>query len=157
LMTVEFDFWYTDAGLLQGTEPREAAAPLRFSVLQYVQDPIAPRLVLAATFAAAMGLTLGWRTRLMSVAFYLGLVSLYHRNISSIGGPDAVPTILSFYMMLCPSGAAYSLDARRAARRRGTPAEPLIVPWALRLLQMQICLLYFQSSELKSQGQLWLN
>jgi hypothetical protein len=85
------------------------------------------------------------------------MLSLYHRNVSSNGGPDAVPMILSFYLMLCPSGAAYSLDARREARRRGTPAEPLIVPWAVRLLQMQLCLIYFQSSEIKSQGQLWLN
>ena len=31
LMSVEFDHWYTSAGLLQGTEAREAAGPLRFS------------------------------------------------------------------------------------------------------------------------------
>ncbi len=39
LMTVEFDHWYTGAGLLQGTEAREAAGPFRFSPLQYVNDP----------------------------------------------------------------------------------------------------------------------
>ena len=33
--------------------------------------------------------------------------------------------LVSFYMMFCPSGAAFSLDARRAARKRGTVAEPL--------------------------------
>jgi hypothetical protein len=168
LMTVEFDYWYTGAGLLHGSEAREAIAggepapvgkamPLRFSPLQYVTDPNVAWMVLAATFAAAVGVTLGWRTRLMSILLYLGMLSLYHRNVSSNGGPDAVPMILTFYMMLCPSGAAYSLDARRAARRRGTVAEPLITPWAVRLLQMQLCLIYFQSSEIKSQGQFWLN
>ena len=60
-------------------------------------------------------------------------------------------------MMLCPCGAAYSLDARRAARKRGTAAEPLISPWAVRLLQMQICLIYFQSCVIKCQGTVWLN
>jgi hypothetical protein len=157
LMTVEFEHWYTGAGLLQGSEAREAAEPLRFSPLQYVQDPITPRLVLGATFAAALGLTLGWRTRLMSVFLYLGLLSLYHRNVSSNGGPDAVPMILAFYMMLCPSGAAYSLDARRAARKRGTLAEPVIAPWAQRLLQMQLCLIYFQSCVIKSGGPTWMD
>jgi len=157
LMTVEFDYWYTGAGLLQGTEAREAAGPLRFSPLQYVDDPTIAHFVLAATAAVAVGFTLGWRTRLMSILLYLGMLSLYHRNVTSNGGPDAVPAILTFYMMLCPCGAAYSLDARRAARKRGTLAEPLIVPWAVRLLQMQICLIYFQSCMLKSQGSLWLN
>jgi hypothetical protein len=157
LMTGEFDHWYTGAGLLQGSEAREAAAPLRFSPLHYFQDPITPRLVLGATFAAALGLTLGWRTRLMSIVLYLGLLSLYHRNVSSNGGPDAVPMILAFYMMLCPSGAAYSLDARREARRRGTVAEPVIAPWGQRLLQMQLCLIYFHSCVIKCGGASWMD
>ena len=93
----------------------------------------------------------------MSVLFYLGMITLYHRNVSSNGGPDAIPVIVSFYMMLCPSGAAFSLDARRAARKRGTVAEPLIVPWGVRLLQMQVCLVYFQSCVIKCQGPIWLN
>jgi hypothetical protein len=161
VMTVEFSHWYTDQGLLQGTEAREAAAvdgmPLRFSPLHYAHDPITPRIVHAVGFAAALGVALGWRTRTMSVVLWLAMISLYHRNPSSNGGPDAVPAILSFYMMLCPSGAAYSLDARREAKRRGTAAEPLIVPWALRLLQMQLCLVYFQSCVLKCGGASWMD
>ena len=154
---VEFDHWYTGAGLLQGTEAREAAGPLRFSPLQYVNDPTVAHLFYAFTVAVAVGFTLGWRTRLMSILLYLCMLSLYHRNVSSNGGPDAVPMIVTFYMMFCPSGAAYSLDAMKAARKRGSAAEPLIVPWAVRLLQMQICLIYFQSTIIKLQGQLWLN
>ncbi len=161
VMTVEFEYWYTDRGLLQGTEAREAAAvdgmPLRFSPLHYVHDPVTPRIVHAIAFAAALGVTLGWRTRTMSLVLWLAMLSLYHRNPSSNGGPDAMPMVLSFYMMLCPSGAAYSLDARREARRRGTPAEPLIVPWAVRLLQMQFCLVYFQSCQIKCGGADWIN
>ena len=157
-MSVEFDHWYTGAGLLQGTEAREAAGPLRFSPLQYVNDPRV-RSCRSSRFTAlvAVAFTLGWRTRLMSILLYLCMLSLYHRNVGSNGGPDAVPSILTFYMMLCPSGAACSLDAVRAAKRRGTAAEPLIIPWAVRLLQMQICLIYFQSCVIKCQGPIWMN
>jgi hypothetical protein len=157
LMTVEFELWYTGAGLLQGTEAREAAGPLRFSALQYTDNPAIAYAVLAATAAAALGVLLGWRTRVMSVLLYLGMITLYHRNVSANGGPDALPLLMSFYMMFCPSGAAFSLDARRVARKRGTVAEPMIVPWGVRLLQMQMCLIYFQSCVLKCQGPLWLN
>jgi hypothetical protein len=160
-MAVEFDYWYTDHGLLQGEESRQAAEVdgrlLRISPLHFVHDPITPRILYAVAFAAALGVTLGWRTRFMSVVLWLAMLSFYHRNPSSNGGPDSVPVILSFYMMLCPSGAAHSLDARREEKRRGTPAEPLIVPWALRLLQMQFCLIYFQSSITKCQGQPWMD
>jgi hypothetical protein len=157
LMLPEFDFFYTGTGLLRGTEARAAAGPLRFSILQFTDSPAAAYTVWAATTAAAIGLTLGWRTRVMSVLLYLGMLTMYHRNVMSNGGPDAVPFLLSFYMMFCPSGAAYSLDAMRAARKRGTVAEPLIVPWGMRLLQMQICLIYFQSCVIKCRGELWLN
>jgi hypothetical protein len=156
-MTVEFDHWYTDRGLLQGTESREAAGPLRLSLLHYVHDPITPRVLYAITLAAAAGVTLGWRTRVMSVVLWLGMLSFYHRNPSSNGGPDAMPAILCFYMVLCPSGAAYSMDARREQERRGTLAEPLISPWALRLLQMQVCLVYFQSCVIKCDGPTWMD
>jgi hypothetical protein len=155
LMIPEFELYYTGVGLLQGSEAREVVGELRFSPLQYVQSPAIAYAVLAATMAAAVGVILGWRTRIMTVLLYLGMLSLYHRNVSANGGPDAVPMLISFYLMLCPSGAAYSLDALRAARKRGTLVEPLIVPWAFRLLQMQLCLIYFQSSVIKCQGPLW--
>jgi hypothetical protein len=157
LMIPEFELYYTSTGLLQGTEAREAAGPLRFSPLQYVEGTTIPYAVLGATIAAAAGVTLGWHTRIMSVLLFLGMLSLYHRNVSSNGGPDAIPMIMSFYLMLCPAGAAYSLDARRAARKRGSSVEPLIVPWGQRLIQMQLCLIYFQSSVIKCQGSLWQN
>ena len=87
---------------------------------------------------------------------YLGLLSLYHRNISTNCGPDMLMMITSFYVMLSPCGAAYSLDARRAARRRGTLADVLIIPWAQRLLQIQLCMIYFFTARLKCNGSTWL-
>jgi hypothetical protein len=155
LMSVEFDHWYTGAGLLRGVEAKEAAAPLRFSPLHYTDSPQVAHAFLAVTVVVAVGFTLGWHTRIMSILLYFCMLSIYHRNVGSNGGPDALPAMFSFYMMFCPCGAAYSLDALRVARRRGTAAEPLIAPWGVRLLQMQVCLLYFQTCVLKCQGPLW--
>src|SRR5581483_2414204 len=56
-----------------------------------------------------------------------------------------------------PSGAAYSIDAWRAARKRGTRAEPLIVPWAQRLIQLQCSLIYFNTAVFKCRGSSWLD
>jgi hypothetical protein len=98
----------------------------------------------------------GWRTKVLSVLLYFGLLSLYHRNISTNCGPDMLMMITSFYLMLSPCGAAYSLDARREIRRRGTIAEPVIIPWAQRLLQIQLCLIYFLSAAFKCNGSTWL-
>ncbi|WP_165222369.1 HTTM domain-containing protein [Aquisphaera insulae] len=155
-ISVDLDYWYTDAGILRGAEARTVAGDLRFSPLLYVQDPASVRVVVAVTALATALFIAGWRTRVMGVLVYLGLLSLYHRNIASNCGPDELMMITSFYMMLCPCGAAYSLDARREARRRGTDAEPLIVPWAQRLLQVQLALVYFATAAFKCNGATWL-
>ncbi|MBX6313347.1 MAG: HTTM domain-containing protein [Isosphaeraceae bacterium] len=155
LLWPESDLWLSDAGYLQGSEARELAGPLRPSPLQWVQDPVSVRAFLAATAVVAILFTLGWHTRPMAILLYLMLLSIHHRLLLTTSGADCMLVIASFSMMLSPCGAAYSLDARRAARRRGTMAEPLIVPWAVRLLQIQVCILYFMSAFLKSNGTTW--
>jgi hypothetical protein len=157
LLTVDLEYWFTDAGLLQGAEARAVAAPLRYSPMQWYQSPATVRAFFAATAAVAVLFTIGWQTRLMGVLLYLGMLSIHHRNILSNSGPDGLLVIMLFFLMLSPSGAAYSLDARRATRRRGAPAEPLIVPWAQRLIQVQLCLIYFVTSVWKCNGSTWLN
>lgn len=155
-LSVEMTYWLTDQGLMIGNESRELAGWLRYSPLQYVQDPTSVRIFMAVTTVVAVLFTLGWRTRIMSVLLYLGLLSIYHRNIPTNCGADALLMITVFYLMLSPCGAACSLDARRIARRRGTAAEPLIVPWAQRLIQLQLSLIYFDTSILKCNGATWL-
>jgi hypothetical protein len=156
LISVDFDYWYTGAGIQQGPDAREIAGPYRYSPLMDYQDPSVGHAVFAATAVVALLFTAGWHTRVMGVLLYLGTLTLYHRNIVTNCGPDALLTILSFYLMLSPCGRAYSLDALRERRRRGgTVAEPLIAPWAQRLIQCQLCLIYFNTAVWKCTGNSW--
>ena len=158
-LSVEMDYWYTDAGLFQGTEARAGnrRASARHSPLHWFQSPPSFTPFFAVLAVAAVLFTIGWRTRVTGVLLYLGTLSLVHRNLVANAGPDSLLLIMTFYMMLCPCGAAYSLDARREARRRGTLAEPLIVPWTQRLIQIQISVVYFITAMWKCNGASWLN
>lgn len=157
LISFDLDFWYTDIGLLQGDEAAVTAGPLRPTPLAYFQDPTSVRVALMMLAGVAVAFTLGWRTRITGVLLYLGMLSFYNRNLLTNCGPDQVMMITSFYMMLAPCGAAFSLDARRKARARGTVAEPLIYPWAQRLMQLQLCVIYFVTAFLKCGGPTWLS
>jgi hypothetical protein len=152
----DIDNWFTDRGVLQGTEALEVAGPLRPSPLQWVQDPVSVRGFFAVTAVLAALFTVGWHTRVVGVLLYLAMLSIHHRNILTNAGPDTLILAMVFYLMLSPCGAAYSLDARRAGRRRGTLADPLIVPWAQRLIQLQLSLIYFNTAVLKCNGSTWL-
>jgi hypothetical protein len=157
LLSVDLDHWLTGRGLLQGSEAREVAGAMRPSPLQWVQDPSSVRAWVVGTAVAAVLVTLGWRTRITSALLYVMMLSIHHRNLMTNCGPDVLLILMLFYLMLSPSGAALSLDARRAACKRGTLAEPLIVPWAQRLIQLQLCLIYFDTAVLKCNGATWLN
>lgn len=157
LVSVDLDYWLTDQGLLQGSEARMIAGPFRLSPLQWIQDPISVRVFVAATAVVALQFTLGWYTRAASILLYLGLLSIHHRLIPTNCGPDNLLMVIVFYMMFAPCGRAYSLDSRRERHRRGTLAEPIIVPWALRLIQLQLCLIYLDTAIIKCNGTTWLN
>lgn len=158
LLTVDFDHWLTSLGLLRGEEALQVAGPLRPSILHWLRDPTSARVVWGLTMAAAVGLTVGWRTKLMSILFYIGMLSIHHRNILTASGADSLLMCMAFYLMLSPCGVAYSLDARREARKRGfAPAEPLIVPWAQRLIQIQVSCVYMVTGILKANGGTWLD
>ena len=154
---VEMDHWYSEAGLLPGDAAQVIAGKLLPSPLHYVQSPQAIRIAFGFTALAALGLTVGWRTKLMSILYYGAMISLHNRNTVSASGADVLLLIFGFNLMLSPCGAAYSVDSWLANRKRGTVADPLILAWSLRLFQIQICLVYAMAAILKCNGNLWIN
>jgi hypothetical protein len=108
-----------------------------------------PYVVLAVLLAAAVALTLGWRTRVASVVVALLLLVVQRRDPFILNSGDLLLRELAFFVMLMPAGETWSLDARR----RGV--ERLRAPWALRLVQMQVSALYLFSVWAKVRGTDW--
>jgi hypothetical protein len=108
-----------------------------------------PLLVLALLLAAAVALTVGWRTRLASVVVAVLLLAVQRRDPFVLNSGDLLLRQLAFFVMLMPAGETWSLDARR----RGV--ERLRAPWALRLLQLQVSALYLFSVWAKVRGDSW--
>ncbi len=155
---VDLELWYTDQGLIQGDAIRAIAGRFQHSPLHYLQDPASIRAAFAFTAAAAFFLTIGLRSRLMSILFYLGMLSIQMRNTMSSSGADVLMMTFAFHLMLSPCGAAYSVDAWIERRKRGgAEAEALMLPWTLRLIQVQISLIYLVAGVLKAGGAYWQN
>lgn len=155
LLWPEADLWLSDAGWLRGPEAAQVAGWLRPSPLLFWQDPLMVRAVLGLAMVVSLLLAAGWHSRTVSVVFYLLALSVHHRNLLTCAGPDAVLMNFAFLMMFCPSGAAFSIDARRRSLRRGILAEPLVLPWAQRLMQLQVSLIYFSTALYKASGTSW--
>jgi hypothetical protein len=110
--------------------------------------------VLAALALSSVCLMLGQWTRVAAVVVFVGIVSLEHRNPFVFNSGDGLLRVIAFYMMLAPSGASLSLDRRR--RDRSAFWEfPRRAPCALRLMQVQLSVVYLSSVWTKLGGTTW--
>jgi HTTM domain len=102
----------------------------------------------------AFCLAFGFKTRLAAVVVFACLISFARRNPWVLNSGDLLIFVLGFYLMLAPSGAALSVD--RWLRTRSRFWEfPRRSFWPLRLVQIQVSLLYFFAVWGKLRGETW--
>jgi hypothetical protein len=112
--------------------------------------PVSPYVDCALLALAALGTTLGWRTRTSSAVMALLMIVVQRRDIYVLDSGDQLLREMCVYVALMPSGETWSLDARhRSAQLRAR--------WALRLLQVQISIVYLFALMSKLHGDEWQN
>jgi hypothetical protein len=117
-------------------------------------DPQLLRIAVGAWLVSALLLLVGLWTRPAAFAAWALALSFGHLNLYIDNAGDTVRGIILFYLMLTPCGAAWSLDAWWKARKQ--PATiALVSPWALRMLFLQMTLIYFLNGLYKLLGASW--
>jgi predicted DCC family thiol-disulfide oxidoreductase YuxK len=160
-----FDFW-GEAGFV----PRDLVWGDRTdgwvqSVFFYFSAPwqwIAFHVLFLACCAALM---LGWRTTWVKWLVLVGHISYAYRAPAIAYGVDKILACLLLILCVSPVGRAISLDrvrAVRAAKLKDLAAvlPPYASPWAgacIRLMQIQMAVLFFYSAVGKLRGDDWWN
>lgn len=95
-----------------------------FTVLMWSDGRVWFEIVYALAVLSSALLLLGWRTRTMSVAFMVGVLSLQNRSVFVGDGGDNVLHLMAIYLVFTRCARVWSLDARRErlageARARG--------------------------------------
>jgi hypothetical protein len=132
------------------SEP-DGPAFLRWTQVRWHDDATALHVAMLVWIAATVLLLVGCCTRLSAVAVWALSVSFANINTYIDNAGDQVRTIVLFYLMLCPCGAVWSVDSW-LARRRG---PVYVYPWPLRLLFVQMVLIYFCNGLYKVVGEDW--
>jgi hypothetical protein len=106
----------------------------------------------------ALLLTAGLWTRVSSVVVFLCVTSIQQRNLFITHGGDTFLRVAGFFLMFAPAGAAFSLDRLIRVRRglEGNAVAPS-APWAQRMIQLELALMYFASFCWKLKGNTWLH
>lgn len=134
--------------------PRSGDASARWSLLEGVESPAVVRAAVLAWAVVSAGLLFGVATRVCAAAAWALSVSFGAANPAVENAGDTVRTILLFYLMLCPCGAVWSVDAWLRRGRRGS-GPFLVHPWPARLLLVQLACIYFRNGLHKAVGHDW--
>lgn len=99
----------------------------------------------------ALGLLVGYRTRLMTVASWLLLVSLQSRNPFLLQGGDILFRMSLFWGMFLPLGVRWSIDRYRTGSSRAGESEPRsMLSWATAAVVVQVVLVFVVAGLLKT-------
>jgi hypothetical protein len=113
--------------------------------------------VLYPAFFAWVAVTALWAaglcTRLMNLAVWFGALCFIYRNPNILNGGDDVMQVGVFLLLLAPCGKALSLDALVRRWWTGQPGPAYTPAWPVRLIQIQLCLIYCTTGIIKLKGE----
>jgi hypothetical protein len=106
---------------------------------------------------SAVLLTIGLFTRASSILVFICLNSIQQRNLYITHGGDTFLRLAGLFLIFAPAGAALSLD-RLIRIWRGKEASYIRShsPWAQRMIQIQLSLMYLTAFLVKIRGTTWL-
>jgi hypothetical protein len=148
----DLDDFFSTGGLMSAPGPFVLQ---RWSVFALSGASWFVHLAWAVLLAGCVALAIGWRTRFAAAVVFVLVTSFQRRNGFVFNAGDGALRILAFYMLLLPAGAAVSVDAVRA--RRSPWAYPERAPWALRLVQLQLSIVYLATVLEKLRGETWVH
>jgi len=159
LLRPDWQTWFGPRGLVTLETMQRMEGGTRINLFAVVpQTAFWSDMFFWALVVSAVLLGLGLFTRASSIAVFVLIASIQQRNLFMTNGGDTLLRVTSFFLMFAPAGAALSLDRWRHLRR-GTESGAIQprAPWAQRMIQIELCLLYLVTFWNKSQGPAWVD
>jgi hypothetical protein len=144
--------FYSDDGIL----PAQPAynGTLAWGLLDWFPSDGAVVLFYFLLLIAAIAVLVGFQTRVAALVFFVCLISFGRRNPWVLNSGDLLVQVLAFYMLFMPAGLAISVD-RWLKDARGLWDFPARAIWPLRLVQVQVSILYIAAVWAKVRGTTW--
>ncbi len=121
-----------------------------------LDSTVAINIALFVLSLVAIAIIVGWRPSLWFLVAFALLVAVQRRNDMILNSGDIILRDLTLLLALAPTGAAMSVDRVRQHGRGSFWTSATVAPWGLRLVQLQLIVVYFFAFWSKS-GELWKN
>ena len=154
MRATDFYAHYTDDGVLPRDQLLEEGLldNWDFSLNLINGEPFFQALLFGVGVGAALGMLVGYRTRLLTIVAWVILLSIQNRNPMVLNAGDTLLRLLLFWSMFLPLGAYWSVD--RALKASPPRLAMRFVSLATVGLFLQIAFMYWFTAILKS-GDEW--
>lgn len=156
-------YYYSNAGIFPDSlEWIFARSHYRFTVLEWVQDPVGVFALYLILLTTLFCMLIGLWPRLMTIASVLLIFTFHERNGMVLGGGDTLLRNIGFILMIAPGIEAFSVSRLSLQwehwKKTRTFLPPVTMPiWPWRLLLWQMIVLYTTSLWYKLLGTMWMN
>jgi predicted DCC family thiol-disulfide oxidoreductase YuxK len=159
LISSDLLVWYGDKGVLPLASSSHISGGTGFNLLRYLPNTgVTVQIFFGIFTLAAFCMTIGFGTRIASIVLFFFLTSLHHRNTMLLNSGDFFLRIAAFWMMFADSSRSFSVDRLiRLARGKETGSPAWVTPWPLRMIQLQLAMLYLGTFLWKARGEMWLD
>ena len=150
------DDYYSPDGLWPGPVWRRQTVRSGLCLFLWLPDTTRTfRLFLCVHLLACLCFLAGYQFRIASIAVFVTLVSIHHRNPCLLSSGDSLLRMLVFFCCFSDAAGGVSVDHWLA----GKPLTQFNTadPWALRLMQIQVSTVYLRTVYWKLRGALWRN
>jgi hypothetical protein len=125
----------------------------RWSLLRILPPSWGPQALLTAWAIAAVALLVGYRPRLAALGCWVAAVSFSQANLYLHNGGDQLKLIVLLMLVFLPTDGRWAV--RRHPAARGGVGPVLVRPWPVRLLVLQLAVMYFMNGYYKAMGPAW--
>jgi len=144
-------------GLLDsnGVTPEQPSVAYTWGIFAVWNTNAAMLIGIVVLVIAALALVVGWHSRFAAVIVFVLIYSFERRVPLVFNSGDALVRIEALFLAISPCGAALSLDQRR---KTGSFWSAQVKPnWPIRLIQVQLSLIYLAAVQAKLAGAPWLH
>lgn len=152
----EVDRWFGPNGLLPFEASRTIVDPDTVTIFQWFPESAAfVRACLILLLVQSLCLAAGFFGRFNAACVFVLMTSFHHRNMALIDAEDNLMRIACFLLIFMPLDDAFSLRNLIARIRRHPRQLEHFPAWPLRLMQIEMSLIYLSTALLKLRGEDW--
>jgi Vitamin K-dependent gamma-carboxylase len=134
----------------QGAAPQYRLRDYQWSVFEAWPGDTALLTGWVLLLLSAIAMTVGWHSRFAAILLFVLIHSFHRRGVYIVNAGDSIIIIVALILALSSCGAALSLDQRR--RTGSFWSAQTRAPWPIRLMQVQLSVIYLVSVQAKLSG-----